>query len=999
MPAPKIDKRSYDDIASQTSELAKRYSDWTPREDGQLDAGSALIGIFGRFMELIVDRLNQVPEKNYLAFLNLIGADLLPPQPARVPLTFFPAAGTGEDTFIRVPAGTQAAAPPPQGEEEEIIFETERDLVLTTARLTSVVVIQPSQDSPGKGCYADYTAQAVGRVDEAFAAFCGEPCKSIGYHLYLAKDDLFAAVGGAGSKTVALSEIREGLNASQPVQWWYWNGNKWVKLDEQGGDPKPIKEPIKIEDPASPSACTLAGTEATWLRASSETPLWPDVELPNMQNIKATLKVEAHDLPPDLAFANGVPLDPSRGFYPFGETPRLNDTLYLASREVFAKAGASVTIQVKLSQPGAASKDLEIAWEVWNGRSWEEIGGSRPAEKAESEADPSFSDSTLAFAQSGEVKFKLPQEMGPGTVNGETGYWLRARIVRGNYGTEVEYSVTEETKDGNKVYKPAKTGGFTPPRVESLTVGYEYTEPGADLIACLTYGPSPDDAAAETAFPPFTPQKDTQPTLYLGFDQKFDNRPVSLYVQVEPPEPDKVTRDGQKQVAASKRPLVTWEYASLDGGWRPLGAVDETQGFAGRGLIGFIGPRDFSGRQLFGRELYWVRARSESGEFAVPPRLRRLLLNTTWASQATTIFNETLGSSNGNPGQAFRLAQSPVLSGLCLEVWEPGMPSPEEEAEIKKLEGPDAITTILDAAGHPEEIWVRWQAVPDFHGSGPRDRHYTIDYLTGTIHFGDGRYGLIPPPGQNNIRAARYRSGGGTGGNRPRETVIQLKSSVPYIDRVTNFEEASGGADRQSLDRVKRYGPRQLRHRGRAVTVEDLEDLAYAASAEVARAKAIPASSGDGTKGGAIGLIVVPQSDALQPIPSLGLLEQVKAYLQARCPATAEVWVAGPVWVEVKVTADVVPASLAVADQVEIRLKAALERFLHPLTGGALGKGWPFGRRPHLSDLYAMIESVEGVDHVRALEVDPEPDEKGKPDRTGPFLIYSGQHQITLRMA
>jgi predicted phage baseplate assembly protein len=391
-----------------------------------------------------------------------------------------------------------------------------------------------------------------------------------------------------------------------------------------------------------------------------------------------------------------------------------------------------------------------------------------------------------------------------------------------------------------------------------------------------------------------------------------------------------------------------------------------------------------------------VRARSESGEFAVPPRLRRLLLNTTWASQATTIFNETLGSSNGNPGQAFQLAQSPVLPGLCLQVREPGMPSPEEEAQIKKLEGPDAITTILDAAGRPEEIWVRWHAVPDFHGSGPRDRHYTVDYLTGTVRFGDGGYGLIPPSGQNNIRATRYRSGGGAGGNRPRETVIQLKASVPYIDRVANFEDASGGANRQSLDRVKRYGTRQLRHRDRAVTVEDFEDLAYAASPDVARAKAIPAFSDDGTQPGVIGLIVLPHSDAPQPIPSLGLLEQVKAYLQARCPATAEAWVAGPVWVKITVSIDVVPVSLAVADQVEIRVEAALERFLHPLSGGPLGKGWPFGRLPHLSDLYALVESVEGVDHVRALDVDPKPDEKGKPDRTGPFLIYSGQHQVTV---
>jgi hypothetical protein len=86
------------------------------------DAGSALIRIFGRFVELVIDRLNQVPEKNFLAFLNLIGADILPPQSARVPLTFALAEGSPVDALV--PAGTQVAAPAAEGEEEDVIFES-----------------------------------------------------------------------------------------------------------------------------------------------------------------------------------------------------------------------------------------------------------------------------------------------------------------------------------------------------------------------------------------------------------------------------------------------------------------------------------------------------------------------------------------------------------------------------------------------------------------------------------------------------------------------------------------------------------------------------------------------------------------------------------------------------------------------------------------------------------------------------------------------------------
>lgn len=968
------------------------------------DAGGGLIRIFGRFMELVVDRLNRVPEKNYLAFLNLIGADLLPPQPARALLTFYLAANSPVDGVV--PAGTQAAAPPAEGEAEEVIFETEQELVVSRAQLQAVLVREPAKDR-----YGDYTEQARGDKDEAFPAFSGD--QPVEHSLYLACDDLFTL---PGPKTIILTfDSPHGSQLERlTVNWSFWDGASWQKTTPSSSS-QDNQWVVTIDNMPVPAPKTINGRKAAWLRASLDTPLplADEDELPEVRHISVKVKLSHSDLIPDLAFTNSLPLDLSKDFYPFGEQPRFNDTFYLSLDEAITKGGAKTGltfgIQINLTEPGVAggeksgqgtnpngangqnSDEVMISWEFWNGKIWEKLGKSTQGSEPTDSTAYSFQDSTKAFTtKTGEITFVLPEQIAPTTVNGQESYWLRARLVAGHYGLGPRWS------EEDKKFIPAN---FKPPIVNSLKFSVSGTSRDTSLSACLSYNDfiyvdHIDDNVQSNPFVPFTPSADNQAALYLGFDTQFANRPVSLYVQVEPPQADEISPARLAAMTITTRPQVTWEYANADGGWTPVGAVDETQGFAGRGLIRFIGPRNFTRRQLFGQALYWVRARSEGGEFAVPPRLRRLLLNTTWASQATTVQNETLGSSTGNPGQAFQLAQSPVLPGLCLEVREAEMPTPAEQAQIKQQEGPDAITPTLDVAGHPEEIWVRWHAVPDFHGSGPRDRHYTIDYLTSAVRFGDGRYGLIPPLGQNNIRVARYRSGGGAGGNRPRETVIQLKSSVPYIDRVANFEEASGGGDRQSLDRVKRYGPRQLRHRGRAVTVEDFEDLAYAASADVARAKTIPISRDDGTKGGVIGLIVVPRSDVPQPIPSLGLLEQVKAYLQARCPATAEVWVAGPDWVEVTVTTEVVPASLAVADQVEMRLKAALDHFLHPLTGGPLNKGWPFGRLPHPSDLYALVESVEGVDHVRTLTVEPP-----SPGKTGPFLIYSGQHQITLGMA
>lgn len=1049
MDAPKIDKRTIDEIIAQTVALAEKYTGdasstaaspegrlselqaahpahlkgWQAPPDDDPDAGMALICIFGRYMELLVDRLNQVPEKNYLAFLNLIGADILPPQPARVPLTFGLAEGYPADAVV--PAGTQVAALPEEDEEEEVVFETERDIVVTRARLEAVLTQEPEADR-----YGEYTERALGTDDQAFPAFVGDPL--IEHTLYVACDELLAL---ARPKTVTLTFTSPDASAlaGMAVTWSYWDGAVWQELAAKSSRGSSEEWQVTIHDCPALAPRTIDDREACWLRGRSAPPLPGD--RPTIS--KATVKVEISqgDITPELAFANAVPLDLTTDFYPFGEQPRLTDALYLACNEVFGKAGARVTIDLKLSDPLPGpvepSDDLEITWEAWNGITWEPCA-----------SDPA--NSKVVFSDGGTVAFTLPEHLAPREVNDESNFWVRARITKGGYGAEADYRRVEHTVQvpeapeslvglvladeltiddttwpadtcissqlataivGSgiadvKVRMP--TYGFTPatfapPSLQSLRLSYTYDRSAAALhcLCCndFVYEDHSADAAGGNPFEPFRPSADIEPALYLGFDAPLGNRPVSLYLQVQEPEPDEVTPGKASEWAAGDGPEVIWEYSRADGEWERLRAIDETQALTRRGLVRFIGPPDLASRVRFGRTLYWLRARLASGEHAIAPRLRRVLLNTTWAAQATTMADETLGSSNGDPGQAFELAQAPVLPGARIEVREPGMPSDDERARIEAEEGADAITHVLDEAGHPAEAWVRWHAVADFYGSGPQDRHYTIDCLSGTVRFGDGRSGLIPPQGPSNIRAARYQTGGGAAGNRAPGTVTELKSSLPYIDSVTNHEAAAGGAEQQSLDRVKRYGPRRLRHRGRAVTAEDLEDLAFAASPDVARAKALSVFR-DGRDTGQVGLTIVPRGGRRQPVPDVGLLERVTDYLEARCPADAPpLRVTGPDWIEVTVTAQVVPTSPEAADAVRVRLLEALERFLHPLTGGALGKGWPFGRWPHESELYALIEDVDGVDHVSSLVVQMDPPAGEIREDS---LIHSGPHRVTV---
>jgi predicted phage baseplate assembly protein len=391
----------------------------------------------------------------------------------------------------------------------------------------------------------------------------------------------------------------------------------------------------------------------------------------------------------------------------------------------------------------------------------------------------------------------------------------------------------------------------------------------------------------------------------------------------------------------------------------------------------------------------------EGDDAGAPPFVRTLLPNTTLASQTLTALNEPLGSSDATAGQQFRTARAPVLASQRLEVREP---PPLTSEEIEALEAAHGETDVVTPdTGGTNEVWVRWIEVPDLYASAPTDRHYVLDHISGAVRFGDGAQGRIPPRGAGNIRMARYQTGGGSVGNVEAGTVVQMKTTVPFVEKVVNLAAAAGGFGAESVDELRARAPRTLRHGGRAVAAEDYEDIARLASSEVARATCVPLRLlktdllGKNEADGALSLIILPATSDPKPLPSAELLTRVAQFVSTRQAVNAQVDVVGPLYVRVDVTLEVALTRPEGASQIEQAIRAKLAAFLHPLTGGRDGTGWDFGREPHTSDLHAIV-AVPGVDHVRQLSLAQVEEVEGSID-AGRFLIYSGQHQITLTLA
>jgi hypothetical protein len=136
---PKIDARAFSDLLEMTKGLVPHYThEWAASDEN--DSGVALLNIFCHITENVVNRFNQVPQKNFVAFLDMLGIKLLPAQPSRVPLSFKLAEGTGKEIWI--PERTQAAADKTE-EHEELPFETEKKLLGIPSLLKKVISVDP----------------------------------------------------------------------------------------------------------------------------------------------------------------------------------------------------------------------------------------------------------------------------------------------------------------------------------------------------------------------------------------------------------------------------------------------------------------------------------------------------------------------------------------------------------------------------------------------------------------------------------------------------------------------------------------------------------------------------------------------------------------------------------------------------------------------------------------------------------------------------------------
>ncbi|MFI9273048.1 putative baseplate assembly protein [Kitasatospora sp. NPDC052896] len=253
LPSPNLDDRRFQQLVDEAKRyVQQRAPEWT--DHNVSDPGVTLIETFAYLVDQLLYRLNRVPEKNYSAFLDLLGIRLFPPAAARAEVDFWLSAPQPETVLLR--AGTEVSTLRTET-DEAVVFSTAEDLPVVPSSLDRLVTVSAS------GEQTDRTARLADGADVP----CFQPRPAAGDAMLFA----LPAVVPRCILVVRLDSRVEGVGVDPrqpPLVWEVWDGARWIACetgsDTTGGLNRPGEVVVFV--PAGHVASVVAGRRAGWLR-------------------------------------------------------------------------------------------------------------------------------------------------------------------------------------------------------------------------------------------------------------------------------------------------------------------------------------------------------------------------------------------------------------------------------------------------------------------------------------------------------------------------------------------------------------------------------------------------------------------------------------------------------------------------------------------------------------------------------------------------------------
>ena len=788
MNRPQLDPRTPEAIRGQLRALARSYTPEWRYEGTENDPGAALAELFAEMYGQSVDRLNALPEKLYIEFLNMIGYREPGPISAGGTVCFTPQ-GNIEEPFT-VAAGTQLFTPDEEG--ENIVFETERTIQVSPARIEDIYYVDGESDSIQR---LDLTERP-----QRFFEPAGEELQR--HRFLLAENDVLrlgcpARITAVFRQEGGLPEEAAQVLADKGLRWTFRHEGADIPFDEVRAENGAL-----ILEKRSSLAPQADENGHICICCSGR----PEAEL----RVDA-MEISSEPLSPcdaDGMYYGDLPIIPEEGGYCFGRRPALYNTFYLCCNDALTKRGADAVLHLDLAfivdEPEAQTARYDftqpiidkqsaveqkpddtavtqVIWEYFNGIGWKHLPVTGDRNPFSAKRDGAL-----------DVRFRVPEDIEEAEVNAEIGYFLRVRVV--------------EVSNPYSTYQR-----WIVPFVKSASFQWNY---GAmrKPVWCFSENNGLQRSLEEAhritslGFPALTPMAPEKATMYFRFSASPHAMPLSLRFQVE----------GRARL----RGQLLWEYWNGKD-FEPVRTVDQTERLLHSGEMFLFLPTRVPEAELFGVPGFWLRLSRSAVETGVMPTVASVTENAVSASQRQRETDQIFDTEIYEAGKRLQLLNLPIQE--C-RVWVDEI-SGISDAEMERLlrESPQRIRQEWE--DHTlRRCWVEWTRVEDLALAGPGERVFALEPFQGVVTFGDGNQGKVPPSGDHNIRV-EYSSGGGARGNVPAGTIRSLLTALPEVGDVRNLTAMSGGTGRLTLEEIKDRGSRFLHNRGRASGRRDYEEL------------------------------------------------------------------------------------------------------------------------------------------------------------------------------
>lgn len=956
MKIPSIDKRSKEDLINYIKEVMPYYAPQWRFDMEDLDMGSILALIFTDMFHGTIERLNKVPYKNFLTYLNTINAKLYSSISAKGYITF--KLVNGVDEGILVNKGEKLSA---QIEDSErMVFETLKNIYVTPADIKYIFNTSYKRDTIIK----DYDVDDSKNEQIILFNSIGENLQK---HEFTLNHEQVLNISGEGLINIYLEvnknedkdEVLSLLSDLNTVSWTYLSNDKYIPLNNV----IKAKDSIEILKNFQNESSDIIDPELS-PNGIIKCEIKDIQKFENLELNKILLTSQADNLEPDVIYSDNIQQE-NKQIFAFGDRFSVYNDLHIACNEAFSKKESDITISfeleftkvpIEVEVPEQAidwklimKKSMfkeeaeyeisinEVMWEYWNGRGWAKLNLDKDYSKV-------FTFNNDYQKKKISLSFNCPSDIEETIVNSQKGYFIRARILRVNNAYKIR-------------------GWYISPSINNIMIDYKYNTPilpqkieTINNMIDLAYDKKHiNDERINLSIVKRLELENN--CTYVAFDKKPEGSPIKILFLLE-------------SILPEGMPILVWEYYS-ENGWKILSLVDETDNMRKSGIVSFLGEEDFKKLTLFDKEMYWIRIYNLSKAYenndCILPIIKGIFVNTTPIIQNDTQEEENFYIDEYEKNKSYQLIRKNINN---IDVWvnEQGKLSLEEISMFD----PKDIRIVKSSIGENSEIWVRWIEVNDFIMSSKDHRHYIVDRNEGIIYFGDDNNGKIPTSQNNESLKVFYSIGGGEKGNIKEGQITSMTRSLGYINKIFNPIDTCGGCDMETIGETIERTPSILQHRGRAVTASDYENLVMEASRNITKVKCFSGVNVNGEKEpGAITLVILPKGNLEDNLYFRGVKEEVSSYIKSSnmnvLNKRRKFNIIPPYFTEISVKIEVETFDIDNAFSVKQEIEDSIIKFIDPIKGNFNGQGWEIGEFPLRTQILNSLKNIKRIKKVSSI--------------------------------